>query len=830
MKTNFLYLALILLLTFCSDHEEISDRPYPMVSTKPVTSITPDGSQFHGEVLARNGNEIIDHGFVWAIHSNPNETTNEKKSLGIPEGNRFSATISTTLKAGVTYYVRSYVKTEKHAVYGNAVSFVSLGSKAPTITDFYPKIGRARDTVSIAGSGFSFIKSNNLIAFATIKANLVSHSDTLLKVIVPDLLQVSKSKILVSLAGNLATSQDEFTLLKGEISSISKSVLRACDTLTISGSDFTTNPTLIQVKLNNVVCRVLNLTSSEIKIVVPILLTNTETVTLKIVSLNIQEVYDGPLTYKKPQFIGLDSRSNTTFNDTLTIRAKNLPRCETMTVKIGSITPALLTQNDSTISFKIPESLNQTQNTVSVSFSNTTLIYNKVVSLSAPVITAVTPLRGVFNEDVVIRGKNFHPQAVRNIITLVGSTSHVVISADPTELKTKVSTTSTCGTCGQARVTVDQQTAIFQDGITLRLPTITSISPSSFNAPGEITINGNNFNPQYELNQVSVGSATSSTRTKITANINLNTIANGDLYLTSSTNKSVVVTAAGQSSGSQNVAFEYTGPWTRKANFPGTTRLEPITLVLNNKLYMGLGQAQNGQYLNDIWEYDPSTNIWSQKGNFPGSGRRGAVSFVADEKGYAGLGVGSTPNLKDLWSYNPTLDAWTPLNDFPGGSKNNAASFVISDVAYITGGSGTTVWKYNSTLDTWDQLNNTPVVFQLSNFVLNGKAYLIRPLANSFDLYEYNEVSDQWTLKVTNTSYSNPVAVSGGYVYSNNGVFQKYNATTNTFENLEMRATANRITGTSCGILNKQYIFGGRPSSGVYHFDVWEFDYSIYPD
>lgn len=98
------------------------------------------------------------------------------------------------------------------------------------------------------------------------------------------------------------------------------------------------------------------------------------------------------------------------------------------------------------------------------------------------------------------------------------------------------------------------------------------------------------------------------------------------------------------------------------------------------------GNGSSGE-LNDLWEFNPSTNEWAwmggsstigsnggqsgvygelgtpAAGNIPG-GRLGAVSWV-DEEGYAwlfgGLGVdsaGTNAHLNDLWRFDPNTNEW----------------------------------------------------------------------------------------------------------------------------------------------------------------------------
>lgn len=126
---------------------------------------------------------------------------------------------------------------------------------------------------------------------------------------------------------------------------------------------------------------------------------------------------------------------------------------------------------------------------------------------------------------------------------------------------------------------------------------------------------------------------------------------------------------------------------TASSNHPGS-RLRAAYFRYNNKLYLfggyGYGAAAGG-YLNDLWEFDPSTGNWSfisgtngpnttgtygTKGtastsNIPGGRQcRAAVdddgnAFFFGGYGYASSGGGY---LNDLWKYNFADDEWTWLS------------------------------------------------------------------------------------------------------------------------------------------------------------------------
>lgn len=61
--------------------------------------------------------------------------------------------------------------------------------------------------------------------------------------------------------------------------------------------------------------------------------------------------------------------------------------------------------------------------------------------------------------------------------------------------------------------------------------------------------------------------------------------------------------------------------WTKKENFPGSSRNFAVSFSIGNKGYYGLGQKQvelfTYKVYNDFWEYDAEKNTWTQKAEFP---------------------------------------------------------------------------------------------------------------------------------------------------------------------------------------------------------------------
>jgi N-acetylneuraminic acid mutarotase len=192
--------------------------------------------------------------------------------------------------------------------------------------------------------------------------------------------------------------------------------------------------------------------------------------------------------------------------------------------------------------------------------------------------------------------------------------------------------------------------------------------------------------------------------------------------------------------------------WSAKANFPGTTRAFAVSFVINNKGYVALGTIDDPptQYLNDVWEYDPSLNSWSQKANVPFVARGYASCFVINGKAYVG---GGTPDdvftlLNDWWVYDAALDSWTQIDSFPGPPRGAAVGFSLGNYGYVSTGLDNfteynDLWRYDPVSNSWQQKASCPGVIRdgAVSFVLNNKGYLAtgeddnaNPLS---DLWEY---------------------------------------------------------------------------------------------
>ncbi len=150
-----------------------------------------------------------------------------------------------------------------------------------------------------------------------------------------------------------------------------------------------------------------------------------------------------------------------------------------------------------------------------------------------------------------------------------------------------------------------------------------------------------------------------------------------------------------------------------ETNLPGAREFGATWTDGSGNLWLFGGQgmvADGGNYLNDLWEFNPSTNYWTwmggsdtlstqggapgvygtlgkpATGNFPGS--REYASSWTDGSGnlwlFGGYGFdanGVLGNLNDLWEFNPSTNQWAWMS----GSDSSGSSGVYGTSELVVG-------------------------------------------------------------------------------------------------------------------------------------------------
>lgn len=190
-------------------------------------------------------------------------------------------------------------------------------------------------------------------------------------------------------------------------------------------------------------------------------------------------------------------------------------------------------------------------------------------------------------------------------------------------------------------------------------------------------------------------------------------------------------------------------------NGGGLSRGSACSFSIGNKGYICLGQGDNTDFLNDVWEYDPALDVWSQKANYAGSARRGAVAFVINDIAYVGTGQDVTGFRKDFYKYDPATNIWGAIADFGGTARKYAVGFAIGNQGYVgTGNDGimrNDFWQYQVFQNMWIQKSNFPGTAREGatgwgsfpdGFIATGE-----DINNAYcnDVWQYNYFTNAWT-------------------------------------------------------------------------------------
>lgn len=205
-----------------------------------------------------------------------------------------------------------------------------------------------------------------------------------------------------------------------------------------------------------------------------------------------------------------------------------------------------------------------------------------------------------------------------------------------------------------------------------------------------------------------------------------------------------------------------TETWEVLPPVPGGPRAFAYGDTTENKGYMGFG-VNSQEYLNDLWEYDPTRESWTQLPDCPCNGRR-HPAFIA-HAGYIHVGLGDNRNdgnLKDWWVYNIETSTWTQAPDLPGLSRHHPYYFGLNGKAYAGFGHGNYVsgeikvyndfYVYDPQTNEWTQLNDFPGEGRVAGtqFSRNGKGYVLSGQDEqhvnflSGEFWEYTPETDTW--------------------------------------------------------------------------------------
>jgi N-acetylneuraminic acid mutarotase len=171
--------------------------------------------------------------------------------------------------------------------------------------------------------------------------------------------------------------------------------------------------------------------------------------------------------------------------------------------------------------------------------------------------------------------------------------------------------------------------------------------------------------------------------------------------------------------------------WQQSISFPGTPRDDASHFKINTRHYIGTGREIGFACTRDFYFFDESIGDWGVSAPLPtGKERQYANANAWNGNGYLFGGEDCAGNyLSDLWFYNPSSDSWTELTGLPSLGRAGSVNFILHDTLYIIGGRNSTgilneVWCYDLISHAWTQKNSLP-----SNGIWRGTAFTFENIA-----------------------------------------------------------------------------------------------------
>ncbi|WP_456462107.1 IPT/TIG domain-containing protein [Reichenbachiella sp.] len=706
---NISFIFLLAFLIKCEENE-VTSREYPRLSTLAVTEINEEGAKFNAKFILRGDFEVIRYGFVWGNEVNPTLESNNRMIISEnTQSDNFSAAVKTTLVPETSYFVRAFVETNDYVVYGENVSFESLGSGAPDISGLHPLSLFYNDTLVINGQGFSYLADENEVKLGELVVDVQSYTDTLLKVVVPESITSTDFTVKVSVKGNINEFPDTVSITLPLISNISPTSAYYGDEIEISGKYFNKISEFNTVLFNYSEATIVSATNDKIRVTVPEGIRNPIEITVISNNLQTEKI---KFYYLGPEIESISPRL-ATWGSEITISGNNFSNnVNNVSVTIDGHQAEVLASAKDELKISIPNALESTLSQIEVEVGKGLDVAEQLVTLKSPTYKSIsTSFTSDLNEIITIQGNYFNPSPSLNKVSYNGSNLEIINSS-------------------QHSIIARMDESVLSNSLVseeIVKPLNYSNAIGSFDT-NELTLE---YHASWSLlEEINFGSFSKSFQI-------------GD--------KGYVITSSKAMYEFDLIAEE----WKQLASFPGTggpedkNRYFGTGFVINDKIYYGLGYTNvNWVYnilvpprlMKDFWEYDPTTNNWAQLNDIPDISNHIHDGISLSSKGYL--------IAKNLYEYDYLSDTWITKSEL---TENETAlkpyfppkSYILSGTLYCIYydmDMGQTIFShYNEGSDTWIIDYSTSSLNRINDVrVLDGKIYLIDMNVDSYN-YIYVE-------------------------------------------------------------------------------------------
>ncbi|WPP48421.1 IPT/TIG domain-containing protein [Catalinimonas niigatensis] len=678
--------ALISFLCITCKEEDVTSRNYPRLNTLEVTDISKKGAKFNAEFMYRGDFDILTHGFVWSEQRGPLLDNADRIVYSEPiKSETFSAEITTTLSEGAVYSVRPFVRTQDYLVYGETVTFLSLGSQAPLIEKIHPLTGTIGDTLTLFGKGFSHVNNKNEVLFDDVQATTLESSDSTIKVVIPKVNQ-SSYQISLNLSGTSSAFEEAFTVSTPIIEEILPEAAFFGEVVTIKGKNFSHSTNENKVLLGNIAIKPFFSSKNEIKFNLPNNLESSQS-SLTLTVAGRTDTYEnifvkGPIiTSISPAYI------NSYYSGAIELIGENFnPIPDKNEVRINQIQARVLTASHSKITFEFPAALRaDVQEGIKSTLDITLSILGQEFTLEDQLIIDYSndwENMDDFPGNPRIYGTSFSING-KGYIGLGGWKEYDKWYKDFWEYNpandfwTRLSDFPGEGRSKFVTFVINSKAYIITG-----TKGNAYLSDNSLSEVWEFDSQTGNWTKKNDFPGGARWSA-------FGFSINNRGYVGGGIY---------------GNAQKQNDFWKYESvndSWTKLNDLPTELWNEDIFAISNSENGFVLAQSENQD--RDFWKYNPINDSWSRGPSLPDL-LKITTGFVFNNDVYIGTGEQNKPkNSSSFYKYNPGLDSWTFVG-FNGAERNAASSFTIGNYGYILLGRAncdcanrTDVWKFDPT-------------------------------------------------------------------------------------------------------------------------------------
>lgn len=169
-----------------------------------------------------------------------------------------------------------------------------------------------------------------------------------------------------------------------------------------------------------------------------------------------------------------------------------------------------------------------------------------------------------------------------------------------------------------------------------------------------------------------------------------------------------------------------------------------ITCTYNGKGYFIQGARLVGNFINEVWEYDPESGIWTQLDSDILPLMSESIGVAIDNKFYVNTGL--SPGIDGFYVYDLLTQTATQLSSPPEISRRGVMQ-VFGDVIFAGGGIHNTWMMYDIANDIWTAKTPTPIT---SDHIHLGYSFVVGEYiylggGHKDDWLRYHVSTDTWS-------------------------------------------------------------------------------------